>query len=46
MEEPLFIRIPVHIPLPRVMFLDLCAEYDIPVTLVSPDDLHKQLAGT
>jgi predicted HTH domain antitoxin len=31
--------------LPRVMFLDLCADYDIPVSQISPDDLHRELAG-
>ena len=29
---------------PRVMFLDLCAEYDIPVSQVSGDDLRQELA--
>ena len=31
--------------LPRVMFLDLCAEYDIPVTQISGDDLRSELAS-
>ena len=30
---------------PRVMFLDLCAEYDIPVSQISGDDLRRELAG-
>ncbi len=30
---------------PRVMFLDLCAEYDIPVSQITADDLGKELAG-
>ena len=30
---------------PRVMFLDLCAEYDIPVSQITADDLDKELAG-
>jgi predicted HTH domain antitoxin len=30
--------------LPRVMFLDLCAEYDIPVSQVTGDDLRQELA--
>lgn len=30
--------------LPRVMFLDLCAEYDIPVSPISADDLRQELA--
>jgi hypothetical protein len=28
---------------PRVMFLDLCAEYDIPVSQITGDDLHSEL---
>ena len=31
--------------LPRVMFVDLCAEYDIPVSQISADDLRRELAG-
>jgi predicted HTH domain antitoxin len=31
--------------IPRVMFLDLCAEYEIPVTQISSDDLHRELDG-
>ena len=30
---------------PRVMFLDLCAEYDIPVSQITADDLRKEMAG-
>ncbi|MBN2392229.1 MAG: UPF0175 family protein [Anaerolineae bacterium] len=29
---------------PRVMFLDLCAEYDIPVTHITGADLQRELA--
>ena len=28
---------------PRVMFFDLCAEYDIPVTQITGDDLRQEL---
>ena len=31
--------------LPRVMFLDLCAEYDIPISQITGDDLRRELAG-
>jgi predicted HTH domain antitoxin len=31
--------------LPRVMFLGLCAEYDIPVSQIAADDLRRELAG-
>jgi predicted HTH domain antitoxin len=30
---------------PRVMFLDLCAEYEIPVSQITGDDLHRELAS-
>jgi predicted HTH domain antitoxin len=30
---------------PRVMFLDLCAEYDIPISQIGGDDLRRELAG-
>ena len=30
---------------PRVMFLDLCAEYDVPVSQITSDDLHRELVG-
>jgi predicted HTH domain antitoxin len=29
---------------PRVMFLDLCAEYDIPVSQITGEDLRQELA--
>jgi len=29
---------------PRTMFLDLCAEYDVPVSQISVDDLRRELA--
>jgi hypothetical protein len=29
---------------PRVMFLDLCAEYDIPVSQMTAEDLRHELA--
>lgn len=28
---------------PRVMFLDLCTEYDIPVSQITGDDLRREL---
>ena len=31
--------------MPRVMFLDLCAEYGIPISQISSDDLRRELAG-
>ena len=31
--------------LPRVAFLDLCAEYDIPVSQISGDDLRREVSG-
>ena len=31
--------------LPRVAFLDLCAEYGIPVSQISGDDLRREMAG-
>ena len=30
---------------PRVIFLDLCAEHDIPVSQLTPDDLRRELEG-
>ena len=30
--------------MPRVLFLDLCAEYDIPVSQVTGSDLRRELA--
>ncbi len=29
---------------PRVMFLDLCAEYDISVSQITPDELAQELS--
>ena len=29
---------------PRVTFLDLCAEYDIPVSQISGDELRQEMA--
>ena len=28
---------------PRVMFLDLCADYDIPVSQITPTELREEL---
>jgi len=28
---------------PRVMFLDLCAEYDIPVSQITAEDLRREM---
>ena len=30
---------------PRVLFLDLCAEYDIPISQITPDDLRREVKG-
>ena len=30
---------------PRVMFLDLCAEYDIPVSQITGNDLRQEMSG-
>jgi len=30
---------------PRVMFLDLCAEYDIPVSQITGSDLRQEMSG-
>ncbi len=30
---------------PRVMFLDLCAEYGIPVSQITPAELQRELAS-
>ncbi len=30
---------------PRVMFLDLCAEYDISVSQITPAELQRELAS-
>ena len=29
--------------IPRVMFLDLCAEYDIPISQITPEELHREV---
>ena len=29
----------------RVMFLDLCAEYDIPVSQITPEELRREVGG-
>jgi predicted HTH domain antitoxin len=29
---------------PRVMFLDLCSEYGIPISQIAPDELRKEVA--
>jgi predicted HTH domain antitoxin len=31
--------------LPRVAFLDLCAEYDIPVSQITGEDLSQEMTG-
>lgn len=30
---------------PRVLFLDLCGEYDIPVSQITPDALRREVEG-
>lgn len=30
---------------PRVMFMDLCAEYDIPVSQITPEELCHEVEG-
>lgn len=30
---------------PRVMFMDLCAEYDIPVSQITPEELCQEVEG-
>ncbi len=30
--------------IPRVLFLDLCGEYGIPVSQISPDDLRREVS--
>ena len=32
--------------IPRVAFLDLCAEYDIPVSQITSDDLRREMANS
>jgi len=29
--------------IPRIMFLDLCADYDIPVSQISKEDLSREI---
>ncbi len=29
--------------IPRVMFLDLCAEYDIPISQITPEELNREV---
>ncbi len=31
--------------IPRVMFLDLCAEYDIPISQITPEELHREVTN-
>jgi len=31
--------------MPRVMFLDLCADYDIPISQISAEDLRREMTG-
>jgi hypothetical protein len=31
---------------PRVTFLDLCAEYDIPVSQITSDDLRREMTSS
>ncbi len=31
--------------IPRVMFLDLCAEYDIPISQITPEELHQEVTN-
>lgn len=31
--------------LPRVMFLDLCAEYGIPISQITPEELRQEVEG-
>jgi len=31
--------------LPRIQFLDLCAEYDLPVSQITGDDLRREMSG-
>lgn len=30
---------------PRVMFLDLCAEYEIPISQITPEALRREVEG-
>ena len=31
--------------IPRVMFLDLCADYDIPISQITPEELHREVTN-
>ncbi|OQW99290.1 MAG: hypothetical protein BWK80_63210 [Desulfobacteraceae bacterium IS3] len=31
--------------IPRVMFLDLCSEYDIPVSQITTEELQREVSG-
>jgi predicted HTH domain antitoxin len=31
---------------PRVMFLDLCADYDIPISQISAEDLRREMGAS
>jgi len=31
--------------IPRVMFLDLCSEYDIPVSQITPEELRREVGN-
>jgi len=31
--------------IPRVLFLDLCAEYDIPVSQITPEELSREVGS-
>lgn len=31
--------------IPRVMFLDLCTEYDIPVSQITPEELRREVSN-
>jgi predicted HTH domain antitoxin len=30
---------------PRVLFFDLCAEYEIPISQITPEDLRREAQG-
>jgi predicted HTH domain antitoxin len=31
--------------IPRVMFLDLCAEYNIPISQITPEELRREVSN-
>lgn len=31
--------------IPRVMFLDLCADYNIPISQITPEELQREVAS-